>query len=639
GFPAGATNRTFVVPITDDSIAEQAEFFRVILTNASTADVGQNVLLGGNSVMVVTITDNIGRIEFSQTDYVVSESSGTLNVILNRVGGSHGEVSVTMNSEDLSATVGVDYTGFTNEVVTWTADDTAPKTRVIQIFDDPAPAFGGPSETNETARLVLSNPTGGVSILATNATLTIIDNDGTAGLDFDFKVTNGFNGEVFALAEQSIGAENYILAGGSFTTFEGTNRVRLARLFRSNGALDTSFNTGLGPDNTVYAVEVQRDGRILIGGDFVNIGPSARQRVARFLPNGTVDPSFSPLTGADNSVVSLVEQPNGRILVGGRFSRFGNSSGRGLVRLNASGTVDPSFNVGVGVNGIVSHVLLYTNTVSTNLMKVLVGGSFSSYRGENVNNLMRLNSDGSLDTTFTTGSGTDGAVFDIALDASERILIAGAFANYNGVSRGRMARLLDAGSLDTTFTNVLNGVASSIAVDSLGGVVVGGNFTATDDANASPAPLPGPPGAVDTISVTRIARFNADGLIDPAFAALGNGANNIVNDVMVQRNNRLLIGGAFTMVNGQPNNRIARFNGTAPPPIPTLLEIPAMSGPDLMLRLQGQAGTVFMIEASSDLRNWSEVGTIHSGHGTVEWHSVDQSQATQRYYRARRINQ
>src|SRR5262249_1632536 len=83
-----------------------------------------------------------------------------------------------------------------------------------------------------------------------------------------------------------------------------------------------------------------------------------------------------------------------------------------VARLTTNGVVDPTFNPGIGTDGPIRAVALQPDG------KILIGGDFNSYNGTNVNFLARLNVDGSLDTSFNTGSGPDGPVNSIAVTGS-----------------------------------------------------------------------------------------------------------------------------------------------------------------------------------------------------------------------------
>ena len=531
-----------------------------------------------------------------------------------------------------SVTNGADY-AFTNTTVTWTDGDTANKTNVLSVFDNTV------EETNETATLLLTNitPNPGAAIGSPgNLLLTIIDNDGTAGIDFDFSTSNGFDAPVYALAQQ---ADGKVLVGGLFGRFNGVQTPRFARL-TTNGLLDTNFNHGIDPSVSgggVFTLAVRSSGAILAGGDFTSIGVTPRQRVAQFLPDGTLDTSFNPLSGANALVLSVAVQSDDKVLVGGLFTQFGMSSGRALVRLNPSGSVDATFNVGVGFDGRVNSLHYYP--AGTNAGRILVAGAFSSYKGTSgVNNLARLNSDGSLDSTFASGTGPNGHVLDVAVLPDGKIVIGGSFDRYNGVQQGRLARLNADGSLDTTFTPVVDALVTTVGVETNGGIAVGGDFTLLGGSGLPSFPGGGTGGSVT--NVNRFVRYNPDGTVDLGFASIGNGADRVVNTVLVQSDQRLIVGGEFTVFNGETNNYIARLNGVRPLQTNSIISIPDVDITDgLQIQIDGEPGRVFRVEASPDLKTWIDIGTVQSGHGRVQLNDVDVSQWRQKYYRAIKINE
>ena len=88
----------------------------------------------------------------------------------------------------------------------------------------------------------------------------------------------GFNGEVFSISIQKDGK---ILVGGEFNTFNGVDRSCIARL-NANGSLDTSFDPGEGPiGGLIYDIAIQSDGKIIVGGDFTSYDGVPRTRIAR----------------------------------------------------------------------------------------------------------------------------------------------------------------------------------------------------------------------------------------------------------------------------------------------------------------------------------------------------------------------
>jgi uncharacterized delta-60 repeat protein len=147
---------------------------------------------------------------------------------------------------------------------------------------------------------------------------------------------------------------------------------------------------------------------------------SPRLAVARFLANGSLDPAFTPapITVTTATVHALAVQSNGQVVLGGSFNYVGGIYRPILVRLNTDGTVDAGFDPGAGVNNTVAALAVQTNG------KIVVGGNFTTFNGIPCNRLLRLNSDGSLDSTFNTGAGFDGNVTALAIQSDNKILVA-----------------------------------------------------------------------------------------------------------------------------------------------------------------------------------------------------------------------
>jgi uncharacterized delta-60 repeat protein len=120
---------------------------------------------------------------------------------------------------------------------------------------------------------------------------------------------------------------------------------------------------------------------------------------------------FDP--NADGPVNSIALQPDGKILVGGDFSTIGGTERIGIARLNTDGTLDTTFNP--DAYDSVSSIAVQADG------KILVGGNFTTLYGAPRDNLARLNTDGTLDITFN--SNTNGSVWYIALQPDGKILV------------------------------------------------------------------------------------------------------------------------------------------------------------------------------------------------------------------------
>ncbi len=336
----------------------------------------------------------------------------------------------------------------------------------------------------------------------------------------------------------AVQADGKILVGGNFSTLGGQNRDQIARL-NADGTLDTSFNPGTGVGGTNYpsviSLVVQADGKILVGGYFTTLGGQSRTNVARLNADGTLDTGFNPGSGGFYSYVnSLAVQADGKILVGGVFTALGGQSRNYIGRLNADGTLDTSFNP--GANGYVISVAVQADG------EILVGGEFDTLGGQSRNNIGRLNADGTLDASFNPGASF--GVYSLAVQADGKILVGGEFDTLGGQSRNNIGRLNADGTPDTSFNPGADSGVISLAVQADGMILVGGYFTTLG-------------GQIRN----KIGRLNADGTLDTNFnPSVGALLNPLVNSLAVQADGKILVGGQFSTLGGQSRNGIGRLN-------------------------------------------------------------------------------
>jgi len=294
-------------------------------------------------------------------------------------------------------------------------------------------------------------------------------------LDDGFDPSAAFGGSFPYVNTVALQASGSVLVGGSFTNSAATNFARL----NPNGVLDTTFT--MVADDTVNAVVVQTNGSSLIGGFFTHLNGQARTGIARVDSNGVLDMGFHPtISGGFSAVYSLALQGDGKILIGGSFTNINGSARTNIARLNTDGTTDGSFKpVSVG-GGQLSPAVFYALALDAQ-GRVVGGGDFASVNGLVRTNLARFNSDGSLDTNFFAG--TDFSVTSVAAQTDGKILIGGYFNTVNGTTQNYITRLNSNGSLDGGF-NMGGGGASdviySIALQPDGKILIGGAFTEYD---------------------------------------------------------------------------------------------------------------------------------------------------------------
>lgn len=379
------------------------------------------------------------------------------------------------------------------------------------------------------------------STSTTTTTTTAFVPSGT--IDTSFNIGTGFDSGVYAT---SIDSSGRTVAGGFFTSYDGSAQNRLVRI-NPNGSRDTSFNIGTGFNNTVYVNTTDSNGKVLVGGEYTTYNGLTQNRLIRLNSDGTKDTSFDVGTGFDSGIWALAVDSNGKVLVGGNFTSYNGSAQNYLIRLNSDGTKDTSFDIGSGFVGFTgAGIGLVNDIVIDSNGKILIGGNFSSYRGVGSPYLIRLNSDGTVDSSFNIGSGFNGWVVSIKIDSSGKIVAGGNFEFFQGSSQNKIIRLNSDGTKDTSF-NIGSGFGSgggivySINIDSSGKVLVGNNMP-----------------TYQGVFQPNLVRINTDGSRDTTFNT-GTGPSSVVFTTNIDSNGRYIIGGFFTSYNGTSQNYIARL--------------------------------------------------------------------------------
>jgi uncharacterized delta-60 repeat protein len=359
--------------------------------------------------------------------------------------------------------------------------------------------------------------------------------DGSIDTLFDAQANP--NGEVLTLAVQTDGK---MVLGGHFTSYDGKMTNRIARI-NEDGTLDTTFVTGTGCNYMVRSLAIQPDGKILVGGNFTQYNGALSRRIVRIHPDGTKDSTFLSETGLNSIVYDIIVQSNGKILICGDFFVYNGLSRRHIACLNADGTIDPLFQPGSGLTGMLSCV--YTMSLQTD-GKLFIGGLFSEYNGISKSNIARANIDGTMDSTYNIGTGSSGNVFSIVVQQSDqKIIIGGDFKKYNNSPINRLARLHVNGELDSTFQvgDGCNGSVYGIVIQPDEKILVFGDFTLFNGQN-----------------VGRIVRLNIDGSLDNGFYL--SEVNEEIYAAALQSDGKIIIGGSFYSCNGTQRTSVARLN-------------------------------------------------------------------------------
>jgi uncharacterized delta-60 repeat protein len=430
-------------------------------------------------------------------------------------------------------------------------------------------------------------------------------------LDPSFTIGSGANGHVKRVTDDGAG----LVLNGYFNSFNGTPCGYMVRL-NYNGTVDGTFNPGgAGADDRIWNLNRQSDGTWVALGAFRSFNGSPRQCLARLTSTGGLDSKFASFTAGSPvwtpKISDIQDSPQG-LYIGGTFSGYGGKLHSRVARLHFDGTPDNSFRAGIGGAvysmcrqedaklivaghfGVGTGYVGCTSLARLNLDgtmdltfkpvltkadgslpdlymverdddgKIIIAGDFAKIADANHvmqfrSGFARLNSDGSLDPTFTAQINIpDGA--NIKVNAGGKmgnLFPMGGYVLYKGSPAGFYTRLTSSGDLDPTFgpagapaphVNLFNGEVRCGTDIFDGRVLIGGDFTAMIDGTANPP------------QVGHIARFTYDGLLDTTFA--GNpGANNSI--YVMERQwpySKILIGGTFTAYKGKVRNYLACIN-------------------------------------------------------------------------------
>lgn len=366
----------------------------------------------------------------------------------------------------------------------------------------------------------------------------------------------------------------------------GTKETEQILRLNSDGSIDPTFIPAViaSPDNLnfVWTMYLQPDGKILAAGYFATVSGIARGNIVRLMTDGTVDTTFNPPV-IDGEVYAITVQPDNKILLGGVFFAVNSSNSLGVVRLNDNGSVDSTFNP----SGFrrTPNVRIRGFAIQSGGKVVMAGEFRLGSSGSTPNGpLVRLNADGSYDSTFTFVTNiTNPQSRDLAVQSSDgKLVVSVASSVYRFNSDGSR----DSSLRQPVFLNaVLNpptsaGTPVTVNLDANGRILVGGIFTDVD-----------PPGAPNYAHFG-VVRLNSDGTVDASlissrrtgnqtapssFARLDNGSTLVsfrdkIDPAFPYNFGRLLPNGSrdssFTLSSSDPSRFLTNFTAQGFEPLP-----------------------------------------------------------------------
>ncbi|HAB19478.1 MAG TPA: immunoglobulin domain-containing protein [Verrucomicrobiota bacterium] len=304
----------------------------------------------------------------------------------------------------------------------------------------------------------------------------LLRTDANGSVDNSFAARLERPGGVRSVALQS---DNKIVIGGKFSSVNKQPRRNLARLL-PNGLLDTTF-TNLPVNGGVSVVRALPDDKLLVGGSFPGIGVSQRRGLARLLPNGAVDNSFFPPLAIDSEVYDLAPGPNGRVVVCGNVTTTGTPVYHQLIRFETNAAVDTSFRrPPLAAPGFFDATIKSVDVQPDGY--VLIGGNFNLVNGMNRQGVARLQINGNLDPTFDAGAFGDRflvapSVMGVRTGPAGRVFVCGAFDSVRDQVRPSFAAFDTTGVLLENFAEDFRSIsANTLSVSAAGMVAVGEGF-------------------------------------------------------------------------------------------------------------------------------------------------------------------
>lgn len=365
--------------------------------------------------------------------------------------------------------------------------------------------------------------------------------DSVGNLHPTFMVGNGFNGFVNDIVQLADG--RYVVAG-DFTTYRGQKCRRVACLTEA-GELDTTFQIGVGIRGSARSLAVQPDGMILVGGKFSDYNGQAVVDLIRLTPDGVLDQSFAPLNTGGYATTSQLKdiavQTDGKIIVSGSMFWTGYTA-QGIARFFPDGSRDTSFDHDVGFNGGPASISIQPSG------KIVCGGSFTTYGGLNCEpRCCRLNSDGSLDAGFNIPGPAiiNFEVHQVLSQPDGKVLLSGPF-NYVGshVTYG-IGRMNADGSPDVSFSAPY-GAGTPFTLQADGRIISSGP-------------------EYDGVLQQGVLRMFSNADWDPSFgqpdSTWGVTLNypDVLKALLIDNNQRVLVAGNFRRMRGQSANGLVRL--------------------------------------------------------------------------------
>lgn len=516
--PNGSLDPTFLAmgyrPGNLALLLEDGEFLFSTIESDDTRDLIK--VRGGDPVVAAD-----GEFAFAWPSYEINESASDVVVHVLRKNGNSGAADVSYVTEDGTAVAGRDYTSKSG-LLTFAAGEVS---KAIKVPIMNTPAIDG--TRHFSVRLIAS--VGNVPPVGAPATATVAirDDERPGRLEFEAKAFTIREGNSITVrVKRTLGSEGQasvnvvntaLTAGGLDYT------VSSDMLVFEEGEIEKTITIQSSTDNTFEGAEwffLQLSGET--GG--ASLGPISRATITILDSDDGGSLAAYAVLGSAVDMQVVAKQADGKVIIAGSFDAL---PGRNLVRLHPNGTLDATFEPSV-VGSI--------NSIATQPDgRIVLAGAFLRFGNEDSSTTraaLRLHANGSKDETFSTVATTDGTVNVVGVQPDGRIILAGDFTTVNGNPAAYLARLLIDGGFDETFQPSIAHALYRMVIASDGGILF--------------------------VSSNRVVRLHPEGATDSTYItnfSFGLSPGRILLD----RHDRLLVSGFFTMANGVPRRNLARL--------------------------------------------------------------------------------
>lgn len=474
---------------------------------------------------------------------------------------------------------------------------------------NPAPTVGlmrvlpsGARDTTFSGVVPFANGLGSSVVRLTDGTFMATTGSPTPPAVVHFSATGvylgGINGTTLVANSVSVGQlrSSPVAGAYAFGTMVALGGVPVGPVARVNAdrSIDESFLWDVLAPGRVAGLAPYAGGHLLAG-SFSEIGNQDIFNLARL---GS-DDAFNSLVGyfPPGAARAFGLADGGALLTGSFGAPFSPIPGAvGVLKIEADGTPNGSFQPAIP-QGTIEEVVQQPDG-----RLVFAGRASATIAGTPVLNLFRTNANGTIDTTFNNVSalagGTGQGITSVAVDSQGRIVVAGSFTTFQGAPRAGLARVLPNGILDPAFVPAigLTGAPRNIVflpdgsfyvagvrADQLGSPASLHRFNADGSLHAQQLTLPGiivgsfvlhPDGSIfiagSSSAGAGVFRMLSSGELDPLFECIFDAGT--TSPIVVDGSGRVLVGGVFSTVNGQPHEGLVRL---APVPRAVLI-----TGPD-----------------------------------------------------------